>query len=78
MGTQTQFCIPASPRCFSASGERLLRTSAVAHRICRTPRMVRYLAEAGLLLGFKRGKLWFFREAEVLAFVQAREGTYVH
>jgi hypothetical protein len=39
--------------------------------------MVRYLAEARLLIGFKRGKLWFFKEADVLAFIVARDGAYV-
>jgi helix-turn-helix protein len=78
MGTQPQFFVAAPPRCFSAAGERLLRASAVARRIHRTQRMVRYLAEAGLLPGFKCGKLWLFREADVLAFVMARDGAYVH
>lgn len=75
MATQTQ--VHFSAQCCFSNGERLLRTTAVARRISRTPRMVRYLAEARLLIGFKRGKLWFFREADVLAFLEFRESAYV-
>jgi hypothetical protein len=71
---QVHWCEPHS--CLSGR-DRLLRATAVARRIGRTPRMVRYLAEARLLIGFKRGKLWFFKEADVLAFIVARDGAYV-
>jgi hypothetical protein len=77
METQTQFDISGNPPCFGEAGERLLRTTAVARRLGRTPRMIRYLAEANLLPGFKHGKLWFFREMDVAKYLLIREGGYV-
>jgi hypothetical protein len=65
MGTTIQCFSAPSLECYGEAGQRLLRTTAVARRIGRTPRMVRYLAEEGLVAGFKRGKLWFFRETDV-------------
>jgi len=77
MGTQTQSCVRIPMYCFNATGDRLLRTTGVARRIGKTPRMVRYLAEAGLIAGLKHGKLWFFRESDVIRYVRARETEYV-
>lgn len=75
MGTQAQSTICASKICFTSSGDRLLCASAVARRIGKTPRMVRYLAKSGVLPGFKRGKLWFFREADVLMYTREQEAA---
>ncbi len=77
MGTQSQSCACTPMSCFNADGDRLLRTTGVAHRLDRTARMVRYLAETGLIPGFKRGKLWFFRESDVIRYVREREAEYV-
>jgi len=63
--------------CFDAAGDRLLRTTGVARRIGKTTRMVRYLAEDGLISGFKLGKLWFFKESDVVRYIRAREAAYV-
>lgn len=76
MGTQTQFYISVNMPCFGEAGERLLRTTAAARRLGRTPRMVRYLAETNILPGLKHGKLWFFKETDVTRYLLAREGTY--
>jgi hypothetical protein len=57
---------------FTESGERLLPSSAVAHRIGRTARMVRYLIEGGQLLGVRRGKLLFCSDSEVERYKRER------
>jgi len=77
MGTQTQFYISTTPPCFGEAGERLLRTTAAARRLGRTPRMIRYLAETNLLPGLKHGKLWFFKESDVTKYLLTREAGYV-
>jgi len=62
----SQHPIPRSePSVFTATGDRLLRVSAVARRLHCTCRMVRYLAERKFIPAIKRGKLWFFRESDV-------------
>ncbi len=50
---------------FSQLGERILPASAVARRIGKTPRMVRYLIARNQLLAIRRGKLLFCVESEV-------------
>jgi hypothetical protein len=50
---------------FDRDGQRFLPASVVAKRLCRTTRMVRYLAQNGDILAFKRGKLWYFAEKAV-------------
>jgi hypothetical protein len=58
----------AVPDClgtFAESGERLLRTSAVAIRIGRTPRMVRYLVQRARLVSLRKGKLLLFKLSDV-------------
>lgn len=75
MKTQ-EHCLQERQSVFSATGERLLRSTSVAHRIQRTPRMVRYLAERCLIKGFKRGKLWLFNQGEVERYCRSRERNY--
>jgi|GEM_PF-7054482 hypothetical protein len=74
----TQVFAPAGARaCFTESGDRLLCASAVARRIGRTPRMIRYLAERKQIPALKRGKLWFFRQTDVDRYCRSREGCDV-
>jgi hypothetical protein len=77
MGVQSQSVACDSRSCFTDSGERLMCASAVARRIGRTPRMVRYLAGTGVIGGLKQGKLWFFREKDVIQYIRVRGGSYV-
>ncbi|MGO9169783.1 MAG: helix-turn-helix domain-containing protein [Candidatus Sulfotelmatobacter sp.] len=53
---------------FTESGERLLRTSAVARRLGVTRRMVGYLAQKGRIATVRRGGLLFFKLSDVEAY----------
>lgn len=77
MATQTVNCVSASSCCFNETGDRLLRTSAVAKRLHRTMRAVRYIAERKQIPAIKRGKLWFFKESDVDEYRQYLELRYV-
>lgn len=59
-----------SPAVTSTEGERLYSRKAVAARYGVDPQTVRNWQLAGKLPGFKLGKNWRFREADVLRLMQ--------
>lgn len=57
--------------------DKLLHSAHVAARLGVPARTVRFWAEVGELPGFKigRGKLWRFRESEILDYIRRKGGT---
>ena len=77
MATQSIGCLSVSSCCFNEAGERLLRTWAVAKRLHRTTRAVRYMAERKQIPAIKHGKLWYFRESDVVEYGRYLELRHV-
>lgn len=56
------------------SMERLLTVEQVAERLQLTPELVRELLRKGRVPGFRMGKFWRIREADLNAYIRALAG----